>query len=109
MDEFRVEDLLSDALRPIDPPERLSSRLKNTFSAISVAASSDLSDWADELAESEMQSLRDPRNWVRPVVAVTAGGIATGALVVFEFRRRGRQRSSKLEVMIKDARSRAGL
>jgi len=109
MDEIRIEDLLSDVLRPVEPPEKLSSRLQSTFTAISEAASSDLSDWADELAESEMESLRDPRNWVRPVVAVAAGGVATGALVVFEFRRRGRQRSSRLGAVIKDARSRSGL
>ena len=38
-----------------------------------------------------MRALRDPRNWVRPVVAVGAGGVATGALVLFELRRRGKQ------------------
>ena len=101
--------MLSDVLRPVEPPEKLSTRLQGTFAAISEAAASDLSDWADELAESEMQSLREPRNWVRPVVAVAAGGLATGALVVFEFRRRGRQRSSKLDSAIRQARSRSGL
>lgn len=109
MDEIRIESLLADVLQPVDPPEKLSSRLQSTFTAISEAASTDLSDWAEELAESEMQSLREPRNWVRPVVAVAAGGVATGALVIFEFRRRGRQRSSRFDALIKDARSRTGL
>ncbi|MDQ2621467.1 MAG: hypothetical protein M3Y45_00325, partial [Actinomycetota bacterium] len=77
MDEIRIENLLSDVLQPVDPPEKLSRRLQHTFTAISEAASTDLSDWADELAESELQSLRDPRNWVRPVVAAAAGGVAT--------------------------------
>jgi hypothetical protein len=86
-----VEALLSDALRPIDPPERLSGLIEDTFSAIGQAAAEELSDWAEELSESEMRALRDPRNWVRPVVAVSAGGIATGALVLFELRRRGKQ------------------
>jgi hypothetical protein len=86
-----VEALLSDALRPIDPPERLSGRIEDTFSAIGQAAAEELSDWAEELSESEMRALRDPRNWVRPVVAVGAGGVATGALVLFELRRRGKQ------------------
>ena len=85
-----VEALLSDALRPIDPPERFSGRIEDTFSAIGQAAAEELSDWAEELSESELRALRDPRNWVRPVVAVGAGGIATGALVVLELRRRGR-------------------
>ncbi|MCC6755925.1 MAG: hypothetical protein IT199_06085 [Solirubrobacterales bacterium] len=92
-DELDLEQLLTDALRPIDPPERFSDRLHGTFSAISEAAASELSGWADELEESELRSLQDPRNWVRPVAAIAAGGIATGALVLVGFRRRTRPRS----------------
>ncbi len=88
-----VEHLLSDALRPIEPPERLSGRLEDTLSAVTQAAAEELSDWADELSDSELRALRDPRNWVRPIVAVGAGGVATGALVVLELRRRGRQQA----------------
>lgn len=88
-----VEQLLGDALRPIEPPERLSSRVEDTLAAVTQAAAEELSDWAEELSESELRALRDPRNWVRPVVAVGAGGVATGALVLFELRRRGKQRS----------------
>jgi hypothetical protein len=88
-----VEQLLSDALRPIEPPERLSARFEDTMAAITQAAAEELSDWAEELSESELRALRDPRNWVRPVVAVGAGGVATGALVLLELRRRGRQKS----------------
>jgi len=88
-----VESLLGDALRPIEPPERLSGRVEDTFAAITQAAAEELSDWAEELSESELRALRDPRNWVRPVVAVGAGGVATGALVVLEMRRRGRQQA----------------
>ncbi|HEX7058850.1 MAG TPA: hypothetical protein VF176_03280 [Solirubrobacterales bacterium] len=88
-----VERLLADALRPIDPPERLSGRVEDTLSAVTQAAAEELSDWAEELSESELRSLRDPRNWVRPVVAVGAGGAATGALILLEMRRRGRQQA----------------
>jgi hypothetical protein len=88
-----VEALLGDALRPIEPPERLSGRLEDTLSAVTQAAAEELSDWAEELSESELRALRDPRNWVRPVVAVGAGSVATGALVLLELRRRSRQRS----------------
>jgi len=109
MDELRLEDLLADVLKPVEPPERLSTRFRGRFSAISEAAATDLSEWAEELTESEMQSLKDPRNWVRPVVAVTAGGIATGALVVLEYRRRGRQKGSRLDRLVKGTRSRTGL
>jgi hypothetical protein len=86
-----VEQLLTDALRPIEPPQRLSSRVEDTLSAVTAAAAEELSDWAEELSESELRALRDPRNWVRPVVAVGAGSVATGALVLFELRRRGKQ------------------
>jgi hypothetical protein len=94
MTEHAVERLLADALRPIEPPDRLSGRLEETFSAVAEAAANELSDWADALTESELEALRDPRNWVRPAIAVTAGGVATGALVLFELRRRSRQRSA---------------
>jgi hypothetical protein len=83
-----LEMLLSDALRPIDPPEKLSTRVEETLSAVTEAAATELSEWADELSESELAALRDPRNWVRPVAAVAAGGIAGTALVVLEMRRR---------------------
>jgi hypothetical protein len=88
-----VEALLTEALRPIEPPERLSGRFEDTLAAITQAAADELSDWAEELSEEELRALRDPRNWVRPVVAVGAGSVATGALVLIEMRRRSRQRS----------------
>jgi hypothetical protein len=90
---WEVERLLSDALRPIEPPERLSGRVEDTLAAVTAAAAEELSDWAEELSESELRALRDPRNWVRPVIAVGAGGVATGALVLIEMRRRGRSQS----------------
>jgi hypothetical protein len=88
---WKVEHLLSDALRPIEPPERLSGRLEDTLSAVTQAAAEELSEWAEELSESELRALRDPRNWVRPVAALGAGSVAAGALVVLEIRRRGQQ------------------
>jgi hypothetical protein len=88
-----VERLLSDALRPIEPPERLSGRVEDTLGAITQAAAEELSEWAEVLSESELRALRDPRNWVRPVVAVSAGSVATGALILLEMRRRGRQQA----------------
>jgi hypothetical protein len=87
------ERLLSDALRPIEPPERLSGRVEDTLAAVTAAAAEELSDWAEELSESELRALRDPRNWVRPVFAVGAGAVATGGLVLLEMRRRGRQQT----------------
>src|SRR5436190_23296260 len=86
-----LESLLADALRPIEPPERLSGRVETTLTKLADAAASELSDWADELTESELESLRDPRNWVRPVAAVAVGGVAGPALVVLQMRRRRKQ------------------
>lgn len=83
-----LEALLADALRPIEPPESLTGRLESTLSAITEQAAAALGEWADELSESELQSLRDPRNWVRPVAAVAVGGAAAGALIVVGARRR---------------------
>src|SRR3954453_17740110 len=90
-----VEQLLTDALSPIEPPERLSGRLEDPLAAVPQAAAEELSDWAEELSESELRALRDPRNWVRPVVAVGAGGVATGALVLLDLRPRGRGRGER--------------
>lgn len=102
-----VEQLLTDALRPIEPPERLSARFEDTLAAVSQAAAEELSDWAEQLSESELRALRDPRNWVRPVVAVGAGGAATGALVLLELRRRSRRKSeSGLRALTSGLRSR---
>jgi hypothetical protein len=101
------EALLAAALRPIDPPETLAGRFEETLSRVSETAASELSDWADELSDSELESLRDPRNWVRPVVAVAAGGIATSALVVIELRRhrrsaRGERALQSLRRLVRD-------
>jgi hypothetical protein len=101
-----VERLLGDALRPIEPPERLSGRLEDTLSAVTQAAAEELSDWAEELSESELRALRDPRNWVRPVVAVATGGVATGALLLLEMRRRGRRQAQS---RLRSVAARAGI
>jgi hypothetical protein len=85
-----VENLLRSALRPIEPPEKLPDRVEETLTAVTEAAATELSAWAEELSDSELASLRDPRNWVRPAAAAAAGGVAGGALLLFELRRRRR-------------------
>ena len=90
---FESEDLermLVEALRPIEPPERLGSRVESTLSKLTGAAANELAWWADELTETELQALRDPRNWVRPMAAAAVGGVAGTALVLIEVRRRRR-------------------
>lgn len=85
-----LEALLASALRPVEPPETLAGRFEEALSRVSEAAATELSEWADELSDAEREALRDPRNWVRPVVAVAAGGAATGVLVLIELRRQRR-------------------
>lgn len=89
-DAVDLEAMLADALRPIEPPERLGSRVQTTLSRVTEAAASELSWWADELSETELRALRDPRNWLRPVAAAAVGGAAGTALVLIEVRRRRR-------------------
>src|SRR5919204_4437357 len=87
---MHLESLLSDSLRPIEPPESLAGRVEATLSAITEQAAAALGEWADELSEGELEALRDPRNWVRPVAAIAVGSAAAGALVVVGMRRRRR-------------------
>jgi hypothetical protein len=90
LEHLDLEELLSDALRPIEPPEDLATRVESTLTAITEQAAAELSSWAEELSDSEREALRDPRNWVRPAAAVAAGTLAGGALVVVGVRRRRR-------------------
>jgi hypothetical protein len=85
-----LEALLADALRPIEPPESVAGRVETTLSAITEQAAQALGEWADELSDGELEALRDPRNWVRPVAAIAVGSAAAGALVVVGARRRRR-------------------
>ena len=57
-------------------PRTCATRVETTLSAITEQAAAELSSWADELSEGELDALRDPRNWVRPVAAVAVGGVA---------------------------------
>ena len=88
--KLQLEGLLSEALRPIEPPEDLAGRVESTLTAITEQAAAQLSSWAEELSEGELQALRDPRNWVRPVAAVAVGTVAGGALVLVGMRSRRR-------------------
>jgi len=84
---FDMEALLRSALTPVDPPEALSDRLERHLTELTDLAAEELADW-------ELSTMRDPRNWVRPAAAVTVIGVAGGALVVV----RARQRSKKKHV-----------
>ena len=84
-----LESLLARALRPVEPPADLADRLQDRLVAVASLA-------ADELEAWELGAMRDPRNWVRPVVAA---GVATGAgsaLVLLGLRRQARRRATGL-------------
>jgi hypothetical protein len=86
------ESLLLRALAPVDPPERLSERLEQTLTELTDLAADELDAW-------EISSMRDPRNWVRPVVAAGVGATAGTALVLLRVQaknQRHRQQSTNL-------------
>ena len=97
-----LERRLRTALVPIEPPGRLSDRLERGLSELTQAAADELADW-------ELSSMRDPRNWARPVAAVVVGTVAGGALVVVRARQRQRKRSgSPLQAAERSLREVAG-
>lgn len=81
--EENIETVLSRAFAPVEPPAYLYEAFENKLEKISFNAVEELSDW-------ELVAMRDPRNWVKPAVAVVAGGAAAGALVVLGLRSRRR-------------------
>ena len=78
------ESLLLRALAPVDPPERLSERLEATLAELTDLAADELDAW-------ELSSMRDPRNWVRPVVAGAVGASAGTALVILRVRQKNKR------------------
>jgi hypothetical protein len=101
-DGERVERLLRMALTPVEPPERLGDRLERGLSGLTEAAADELADW-------ELAAMSDPRNWARPAVAATVGGLAAGALVLVRARQQHRKRqTSGLRALEKSVRDVAG-
>jgi hypothetical protein len=82
-DDESVERLLTRAFAPVEPPARLYDAFELKLEKVSFNAAEELSDW-------ELAAMRDPRNWVKPAVAVVAGGTAAGALLVLGLRARRR-------------------
>jgi hypothetical protein len=78
-----VESLLARVLSPVEPPADLATRLMNRLQSISESAAGELEGW-------ELAAMRDPRNWLRPALAL-AGGTAAGAgLVLLRLHKRHR-------------------
>ena len=83
-----VEALLREALTPVDPPQRLAGQLESALSALTEAAQEELDSW-------ELAAMRDPRNWVRPLVAAGVTVTAGSALVALRVRARHRSRPER--------------
>jgi hypothetical protein len=100
-----IETLLSRALRPVEPPDGLSSRLEVTLAEVTELAVVELERW-------ELSAMRDPRNWVRPVVAVVITATAGSALVILRVRAGQRRRAmlaqGPADLAAKTARAAAG-
>jgi hypothetical protein len=78
------EEIIRRALAPVEPPEDLAHRLETTLRSITEFAADELEGW-------ELSSMRDPRNWVRPVAAIVLGTAAGAGLVVLGWRRQHRR------------------
>ena len=77
------EALLREALAPVEPPADLAHRLETTLVNLTELAQDELEAW-------ELSSMRDPRNWARPVAATVVGAGAGTALVLLRVRRQHR-------------------
>src|SRR3954471_19416363 len=80
-----IEALLRSALVPVEPSEHLTDRLERSLTGITDLVADELADW-------ELSTMRDPRNWGRPVAAVVVGTAAAGALVLVRTRQRHKRR-----------------
>jgi hypothetical protein len=87
------ESLLLRALAPVDPPERLSERLEQTLADLTELAAEELDAW-------EISSMRDPRNWVRPVVAAGVAATAGTGRVILRVRSKNkRHRAQSTDIL----------
>ena len=85
-----IEGLLRQAFAPVDPPETLATRLESTLQELTDLAHEELEGW-------ELSSMRDPRNWVRPVAAVAIGTAAGAGLVILRVRSQHRKQKRHVQ------------
>src|SRR6188472_2948304 len=85
-----IEVLLRQAFAPVDPPETLATRLESTLQELSDLAAEELESW-------ELSAMRDPRNWVRPVIAAAIGTAAGAGLVVLRVRQQHRRQRKSVQ------------
>jgi cobalamin biosynthesis protein CobD/CbiB len=90
------EQLLREALAPVDPPADLPQRLELTLINLTELAQDELESW-------ELSTMRDPRNWGRPAAAVVISATAGTALVAIRVRGRHRSRAQQPATLLKKA------
>jgi hypothetical protein len=87
--ELRIMRMLERAFASVEPPDSFVDQLESRLADVEAAAMEalgELSDW-------ELDAMRDPRNWVRPVAAAAIGsGAAVGLVLVRTQRRRHKRR-----------------
>jgi hypothetical protein len=89
---FDIEQLLRNALAPVEPSASLSERLDLRLTELTNTALDELADW-------ELASMRDPRNWGRTGAAVLIGGTAAAALVLVRAQRRSKKHGHPLRAL----------
>src|SRR3984957_6118105 len=91
-----AEALLREALTPVEPPVRMAEQLESSLTLLAEAAQEELDGW-------ELSAMRDPRNWVRPVVAASVTVTAGTALVLLRVRARQHARRGESSTLIQYA------
>jgi hypothetical protein len=92
-----IEALLRQALAPVEPPDDLKERVEARLESAWGAAAEELEAW-------ELRTMRDPRNWHRPVLAATVGGTAAVGLVLVRTQRRRHHRRKESDNVLQLAR-----
>jgi hypothetical protein len=97
-----VERLLRSALVPVEPPVSLVDRLEVRLTETVDIAAEELADW-------ELGTMRDPRNWGRTAAAGVVLAVAGGTLVLVRARQQQKKRQAgpikALENSIEDVSS----
>lgn len=95
---FDIEQLLRNALAPVEPSASLSQRLDERLTELTGAAFDELADW-------ELAAMRDPRNWGRTAAAVAIGGSAAVALILVRAQRQSKKQGQPLRSLEDEARN----
>jgi hypothetical protein len=88
-----IEQLLRQALQPIEPPLELEQRVEDRLRTIAVAAVEELEGW-------ELSAMRDPRNWLPTATAAGVGAASAVGLVLVRTQRKRHKRRAASGNMI---------